>query len=139
MEKDSVNTTNFKGLLVWQQAMDLVEIVYILCKKLPKEEMFGLSSQLRRASVSIPSNIAEGSGRGSRKEFIQHLRIAYGSLCEVETQVLLIQKLKLAEADWNSLTKQQASIGRLLKALINSLKSPLETYATLETLATLET
>jgi len=117
MEKDVTNTANFKGLLVWQQSMDLVETVYAICRKLPKEELFGLSNQLRRAVVSVPSNIAEGSGRGSRKEFIQHLRIAYGSLCEVETQVLLIARLKLVEWNWNDLEKQQASVSRLLKSL----------------------
>ena len=132
------NTTNFKGLLVWQQAMDLVEMIYNLCRQLQKDELFALSSQLRRAAVSIASNIAEGSGRGSRKEFIQHLRIAYGSLCEIETQVLLVKRLRLTEWDWDSLVKQQASVGRLLKSLINSLKLPKipETYATSETLET---
>ena len=117
MEKDVTNTANFKGLLVWQQSMDLVETVYAICRKLPKEELFGLSNQLRRAVVSVPSNIAEGSGRGARKEFIQHLRIAYGSLCEVETQVLLIARLKLVEWNWNDLEKQPASVSRLLKSL----------------------
>jgi four helix bundle protein len=141
MGDDTINTTSFKGLLVWQQAIDLVETVYGLCRKLPKDELFGLSNQLRRAVVSIPSNIAEGSGRASRKEFTQHLRIAYGSLCEVETQVIIIRRLKLAHTDWESLAKQQSSVGRLLKSLIRSLTQlpALETSETSETLETYET
>ena len=117
------NTSNFKGLLVWQQSMQLAESIYALCRILPKEEMMVLSSQLRRAAISIPSNIAEGSGRGHRKEFIQHLRIAYGSLCELETQTILVQRLKLIEWNWHNLDEQIASISRLLKALIRSIQT----------------
>jgi len=125
----------YKELLVWQQAMQLVEMIYALCKSLPKDEAFVLSSQLRRAAISIPSNLAEGSGRRSRNEFVQHIRIAYGSLCEVETQVLMVERLKLGEAEWNVLYKHIASVGRLLKALSASLSVP-STSATSETLET---
>lgn len=118
----STNTNNFKGLLVWQQSMQLAESVYALCKMLPKDEIVVLSSQLRRAAISIPSNIAEWSGRGHRKEFIQHLRIAYGSLCELETQIILVQRLKLVSWDWRSLDEQISSISRLLKAFIRSIQ-----------------
>lgn len=114
----------FKNLLVWQQAMDLVAMVYPLCKALPKDEMFALSNQLRKAVTSVPSNIAEGSGRQSRKEFIQHLHIAYGSLCEVETQILIIQRLELASFEQETMFRQIASVGRLLKALSTSLRTP---------------
>jgi four helix bundle protein len=74
--------------MAWQEAMDLVTEIYQVSQKFPKEEMFALTSQLRRASVSIPSNIAEGQGRSSRKEFLYFLGNAKGSLSEVETQVL---------------------------------------------------
>ena len=123
MDAYSVNSSNYKGLLVCQQSMQLVEMVYGICRTLPKEELFALSSQLRRAVTSIPSNIAEGSGRGHRKEFIQHLRIAYGSLCEVETQILIVERLQLATYDWPDLGEKIASVGRLLKALIRSLQT----------------
>ena len=113
---------HYKELLVWQQSIQLVEMVYGICKMLPKDEMFALSSQLRRAAVSVASNIAEGSGRGTAKEFIQHLRIAYGSLCEVETQLIIVRRLNLAQWDWLSVEAQTASIARLTRALIRSLQ-----------------
>ena len=80
---------SYRDLIVWQKAMDLVEDVYKKTKGFPREELYGLTSQLRRAVVSVPSNNAEGQGRNSTKEFLHHLSIAYGSLCEVETQCLL--------------------------------------------------
>ncbi len=115
--------------------MELAENIYALCRKLPKDELFGIGSQLRRAAVSIPSNIAEGSGRGSRKEFIQHLRIAYGSLCETETQLLIVERVKLTIYDFEGLHTQLASVSRLLKALMRSLapSDTSATYATSET------
>ena len=78
---------SYKELIVWQKAMDLVDEVYRLVKLLPREEAFALSDQLRRSAVSVPSNIAEGHGRQSRKEFSQFLSIARGSVFEVETQI----------------------------------------------------
>jgi len=84
---------SFHDLIVWQKAMDLVEANYKVTKSFPKEELYGLTNQIRRALDSIPSNIAEGQGRDSTKEFIHHLSIAYGSLYEVETQLLIAQRL----------------------------------------------
>ena len=84
---------NFKELIVWQKAMDLAAGVYTLTKYLPKEETYGLSDQMRRAAVSIPSNIAEGQARQSSKEFLQFLCIACGSRAELETQLLLAKRL----------------------------------------------
>lgn len=81
---------DFKDLIVWQRAMELVVEVYQLVKKLPKEELFALSDQIRRAVISIPSNIAEGQGRSSLKEFSYFLSIARGSKAELETQLLLL-------------------------------------------------
>lgn len=84
---------DFRDLIVWQKAMELVAEVYRLVKRLPKEELFALSDQIRRAAISIPSNIAEGQGRNSLKEFIHFLAIAKGSKAELETQLLLCVKV----------------------------------------------
>lgn len=83
----------YNDLIVWQKAMDLVEMVYQVSKVFPKEEQYGLTNQLRRAAVSIPSNIAEGHARTSTQEFHRFLSIARGSLAEVETQLLIAQRL----------------------------------------------
>lgn len=85
---------NHKDLDVWKKSMDLVEVIYALSKSFPDDEKFGLTNQIRRASVSIPSNISEGAARKSDKEFIQFLYIALGSLSELETQYLIAVRLK---------------------------------------------
>ena len=90
---------NYSELFAWQKAMDLVEATYEATTQFPKEETYGLKSQLRRASVSIPSNIAEGQGRSSTKEFLHHLSIAYGSLREIETQILIAGRLQYLPGD----------------------------------------
>jgi four helix bundle protein len=114
---------NYKDLIVWQKAMDLVEAVYTVTKTFPKEEIYGLTSQLRRAAVSIPSNIAEGQGRRSSGEFAHFLSIAHGSLREVETQTLIAERLeyisKQSSMDLMALTSE---VGRLLNGLSNSLQ-----------------
>ena len=84
-----------KNLDVWNRAMDLAAEVYSITSQFPKEELFGLVSQTRRAAVSVPSNIAEGAARGSRKQYIQFLYVALGSVAELETQLLLAIRLKL--------------------------------------------
>ena len=91
--------TDYKDLIIWQKSRLLVRTVYILTRKLPKEELFGLTNQVRRAVVSIPSNIAEGFNRGSDKEFIHFLRIARGSAAEVETQLILCVDLGYLDSD----------------------------------------
>lgn len=85
---------NHKDLDVWKKSMDLVEAIYALSKLFPDDEKFGLTNQIRRASVSVPSNISEGAARKSDKEFIQFLYIALGSLSELETQYLIAVRLK---------------------------------------------
>jgi four helix bundle protein len=85
---------NHKDLDVWKKSMDLVESIYSLSKSFPDDEKFGLTNQIRRASVSIPSNISEGAARKSDKEFVQFLYIALGSLSELETQYLIAVRLK---------------------------------------------
>ena len=81
-----------KDLIVWQKSLDLADAVYVLTRSFPKEEIYGLISQMRRCAVSIPSNIAEGSGRKTKKDFVRFLAIAYGSALELETQLLLSQR-----------------------------------------------
>lgn len=90
---------SYRELVVWQRAMELNEVVYRLTREFPREELYGLTSQIRRAATSIPSNIAEGQGRESTKEFRQFLAIARGSNCEVQTQLELARRLNLASPD----------------------------------------
>ena len=82
-----------KDLDVWKESLELARLVYLMTSKFPKEELYGITQQIRRSAVSIPSNIAEGAARNSQKEFIQFLHIALGSLAELETQLLLSEKL----------------------------------------------
>ncbi len=114
---------SYKDLLVWQKAMNLVTNVYNLIKTFPKEEIYGLSGQLRRAIVSVPSNIAEGQGRDSVKEFIHYLSISYGFLMEVETQLQIAANLGyLKQVEVDKLLEQTAEVGRLLNGLSRSLR-----------------
>src|SRR5688572_24213365 len=110
---------DFKDLVVWQKAMDMVETVYRDTRTFPRDELYGLVSQVRRASVSIPSNIAEGQARLTRGEFKQFLGNARGSLAEVETQVILSVRLGFLK-DATALTRQSVEVGKLLNGLINS-------------------
>ena len=113
---------NYADLIVWQKAMDFVEAVYRASAAFPSHEIYGLTSQLRRAAVSVPSNIAEGQGRHSRLEFRRFLRIAHGSLREAETQILIAERLKyLSSATKHELLAAAAEIGRLLNGLAKSL------------------
>ena len=113
---------SFRDLLVWQRGMELVELVYATSRNWPKVETYGLASQVRRAAVSVPSNIAEGHGRATRGEFQHHLGIAYGSLMEVETQIVLAQRLGyVLNADAERLVAAIADTGRLLNGLSNAL------------------
>ena len=110
-----------KDLNVWKKSMNLVILTYRLTNQFPKEELFGLASQMRRAAVSIPSNIAEGHGRNSDKELIRFLFISLGSASELETQILLSNKLDfLNEEGFNQLNELNNEIIRMLVALIRS-------------------
>ena len=112
----------FKDLVVWQEAMNLVEMIYLQTKTFPKEEMYGLTSQIRMAAVSIPANIAEGNGRKSRKEYLQFLSVANGSMTELETHILIAQRLNfLTKEKTEKIQIQLESVGRLLSALRKSL------------------
>ncbi len=113
---------HYRELIAWQRAMDLAAAVYEATRAFPKDEVYGLSNQLRRAAVSIPSNIAEGQGRGVGKEFAHHLRIANGSRQEVETQVLLAERLAFIDARAaQALLAASGEVGRLLAGLMKSI------------------
>src|SRR5687767_14860127 len=108
--------------------MELVNIVYDLTDSFPKDEKFGLTQQIRRAAVSVPSNIAEGQGRNSTKEFLHHLSIAYGSLMETETQIFIAEMRNYVSAEeLNTALNKSAEVGRLVNGLANSLKKKLTT------------
>ncbi len=110
---------NYRDLIAWQKAMDLVEMVYRLTKLFPKEELYGLTSQVRKAAVSIPSNIAEGQGRGSKNAFHYFLSIANGSLREVETQVIVAQRLEYVGQDQvQPVLAQTDEIARIIHGLM---------------------
>jgi len=114
---------NYRDLIAWQKAMDLVDLVYRATRSFPREELYGLASQLRRAVVSIPSNISEGQGRRSKAEFLQFLSIAHGSLREVETQVMIAKRQSYMTTDEEtSALALAAEVGRLIKGLMNSLE-----------------
>lgn len=113
---------NFRELRVWQQSMDLVEAVYFLTQKFPKHEMYGLTRQIQRAVVSVPSNIAEGHTREHIKEYLHHLSMAQASLAEVETQLEIATRLRyLMPSQLSDLLLQIRSLGRQLYALRNAL------------------
>ena len=113
---------SYRDLEVWQRGMLIAQEVYAVTSGFPDEERFGLALQLRRAAVSIASNIAEGWGRGSRKEFARFLRVARGSLYEVETQLLLAQRLGWVKADsFDELTALLQAESRQLLALLRTL------------------
>jgi four helix bundle protein len=115
---------SYRDLKVWQKGMDLAAACYFETKSLPVDERFGLVSQIRRAAVSVPANIAEGYGRENRGEFIQFLRIAQGSLKEQETHLLLVQRVHPKEANaMTDLLPQTNELGKMLRALIRALQS----------------
>lgn len=114
--------SDYKNLLVWQKAMDLVVEIYNITKLLPKEETYCISDQLRRSAVSVPSNIAEGQSRNSVKEFIQFLAIARGSLAELETQLIICERVNMITI--NDIIKAQdlsSEVGKMINGLISKL------------------
>lgn len=116
---------NYRDLIAWQKAMDLVEEVYRATREFPSDELYGLTSQLRRAVVSVPSNIAEGRSRRSTHEFLHHLWIARGSLSEAETQLMIARRLAyISEQRTLDLLGLSEEVGRLINGLANSLNRP---------------
>ena len=113
---------SYKDLIVWQRAMELVTAVYELTEIFPREEMYGLTSQIRRSAVSIPSNIAEGRVRGTAKEYLQFLRIAYGSGAELETQIEIAKRLKNTKhLDYQVTDDLLLEVMKMLNSMISKL------------------
>jgi four helix bundle protein len=114
--------SHFRDLVVWQRGMDVVEAVYRVSQGFPKAELYGLTSQLRRAAISVPSNIAEGHTRATTKEYLNHLSMAQASLAEVETQIEIAVRLGyLQSSDSNALLENAGILGRQLYALRDAL------------------
>lgn len=114
----------YEDLIVWQKAMDLVTDIYKVTATFPADERFGLTSQIRRAAVSIPSNIAEGHGRKSTGAYLNHLSIAHGSLMEVETQLQISARLEfIGSNSLSDLISKTNEIGKMLNGLIRSLST----------------
>jgi four helix bundle protein len=113
---------SYRELQIWQKSMDLCADCYKITSKLPADERFGLLSQMRRASVSVPSNIAEGFARETKGVFVNHLRIAQGSLKELETQLQICQRIGfLEQGDVESLLVQSDEVGRMIRSFIRSI------------------
>ena len=120
----AMRVKDYRDLIVWQRAMDLVELIYKLTRLFPRDEQFGLTVQVRRAAVSVPSNIAEGQGRHTTREFLQFLSIASGSLKEVQTHVLIAQRLGYLNEEKASQAMNLAEeVGRLHSGLVASLEA----------------
>ncbi len=121
---DEWRVKSYQDLIVWQKSMELVERVYRMTRVFPKDELYGLSSQIRRAAVSIPSNIAEGQARKSTAEFLHFLSIAQGSRAEVETQTLIAQRLGyVTEVQIKEILSLLDEISRMLNTLRSKLNS----------------
>ena len=112
-----------KDLDVWKESLELVTQLYELTKRFPKDEIYGLTSQIRRSAVSIPANIAEGAARNSKKEFIQFLHIGLGSLAELETELIIAKNLNYLNDNDDNIFIKLDIIGKMLTGLIKSLQS----------------
>ncbi len=113
-----MQTKSFKDLIVWQKSFELVKEVYKFSDGFPKSELYGVTQQMRRAAISIPSNIAEGYGRQYNKEYKQFLSVAYGSLCELETQYLLAVDLSFTQKS-DDVERLMKEVGAMLYRMIN--------------------
>jgi four helix bundle protein len=120
MEYNNPKISSFRDLIIWQKGIAIAKGVYAITKSLPKDEIFGLTSQMRRSAVSISSNIAEGKGRSTRKDFVSFLHIAQGSLFELETQLLLAKELY--EIDSKNLLKMIEEEQKMISGMIKKLK-----------------
>jgi four helix bundle protein len=122
-----MSVSSFRELRVWQLGMEVAEKVHRLTADFPKSEIYGLSSQMRRSAVSIPSNIAEGQGRDSTKEFLHFLAIAFGSICELETQILLAHRFSyLSDEDLQIVLAALTSTSKTTRNLQKALRLKLE-------------
>ncbi|HEV3485446.1 MAG TPA: four helix bundle protein [Vicinamibacterales bacterium] len=115
--------SSYRDLRVWREAMELAEACYRISADFPRDEIFGMTAQIRGAAVSVPANIAEGYGRESAGAYVQFLKVAQGSLKELETHLLLCQRLRFAPtADLDAVLERCSSVGRMLHALIRSVQ-----------------
>ena len=122
-----MQVNSYQDLKVWQQGLQLAEECYLLTKGYPREELFGMTSQIRRASSAIPASIAEGWGREGTREYIQFLRVAQGSLKELETHLILSQRVGLARQEQvTPLLDRATEIGKMIRSLIGSLQRKLK-------------
>ena len=122
MEQESIKT--YKDLIVWQKSVDLVITVYGFTEQLPRSEIYGLISQMRRCAVSIPSNIAEGSRRGTKKDYRQFLLMAYGSGAELETQIEIVKRLSFGESlDCTRIDSLLNEVMRMLNKMTHELNT----------------
>ena len=123
---------SYRDLIVWQDSLKLAIAVYRATNSFPKHELYGLVSQLRRCSVSVPSNIAEGHAKTSTKDYLRHISIALGSMAELETQLILATELKyVGESTLQELMAASDVLGRRLRSLQNSLNKRLQVDKTL--------
>lgn len=124
LQATNYKLVSYKDLIVWQKSMRLVIEIYKLTEKMPREEIYGLTSQMRRSAVSIPSNIAEGRRRGSKNEYRQFLTIAYGSGAELETQVELLKQLPFGnKLSYNNVDSLLSEVMRMINKMLSSLRS----------------
>jgi four helix bundle protein len=124
LQGGTMKLKSFKELDAWKESMALVEEVYKATESFPKSQLYSLTQQVQKAVVSIPSNIAEGNGRKSNCEYTYHVRVARGSLCEVETQLLVAQRLRYIDSDqMANFNERVQSVGRLLNGLLSYLQS----------------
>ncbi|MDX8511546.1 four helix bundle protein [Mesorhizobium captivum] len=127
MDETPEKIRDYRDLIVWQEAMDIAESIYALTRGFPREEMFGLAAQMRRCAASIPANIAEGFGRAQRRPFIQFLRIAQGSLKELETHTMLCGRVGLLSKEQAaSLEPSYTRLGKRLVSFVRSLEGERE-------------
>ena len=116
-----IKSSNYQDLKVWQKAIELTTEIYSIVKQLPRDEQYALSDQMRRAAVSIPSNIAEGRGRGTDKEFVHYLLMSRGSLWELSTQLVICERLHyLDQAQISGARQLITEISKMIHALANS-------------------
>ncbi len=133
VESHESSVRSYRDLLVWQKSMDLAMEIYAVVKNFPKEELYGLTSQMKRSALSVPSNIAEGSSRRTTGEFMRYINIATGSLAEIETQIIFSSRLNYINKEiTSSLLKQADEVSRMLQGLYNSLESKTSRLSTLD-------
>jgi four helix bundle protein len=118
-----MRSTSYRDLIAWQQAIELVDLIYACSRHWPRDEVYGLTSQIRRAAVSVAANIAEGQGRNGDREFVNHLGIAHGSLCEVETLLVIARRQSYVSAeDESSILSTTTRVASLIHGLKKSMR-----------------